>query len=291
MSFPPCNNFAKLLSILLSFFCCAFTIDVTAQLTANFTADKQGGCSPLNVKFTNTTTGASATATWQWTFGNGGTSKIQSPSIKYAAAGNYTISLTAANKLGCSDIETHLVNVVALPTAIAGANPITIISGGSITLNMNYTGPIINYNWLPTQNLDCTNCPAPVANPQFTTNYAVQVQDRFGCKNTGYITVQVACNGQNFFIPNTFSPNGDGSNDIFYLRGTGLFRVKAFRVFNRWGELVFEKREVPVNNSAYGWDGTYKGKKGQADVYIYQVEILCSNGELIKYAGNIALLQ
>jgi gliding motility-associated-like protein len=101
----------------------------------------------------------------------------------------------------------------------------------------------------------------------------------------------VICTGQNFFIPNTFSPNNDGKNDIFYLRGTGLFRVKTLRVFNRWGEVVFEKREVPVNNPGSGWDGTYKGKPAQADVYIYQLEILCANGELLKYSGNIALIR
>ncbi|HEX7905222.1 MAG TPA: PKD domain-containing protein [Chitinophagaceae bacterium] len=232
-----------------------------------------------------------STITWQWNFGNGSSSPLQNSPVVYTATGNYTISLTAANKLGCSDTETHLINVVGLPTAVAVTNPLSIISGGSTTLNMNYTGPIVYYNWLPTQNLSCTNCMTPVANPQFTTRYVVQIEDRYGCKNSGEITVQVVCTGQNFFIPNTFSPNGDGSNDVFYLRGTGLFRVKVLRVFNRWGELVFEKREFPVNNPVYGWDGSYKGKKGQADVYVYQLEILCNNGELIKYAGNIALIQ
>ena len=232
-----------------------------------------------------------STITWQWNLGNGSFNQLQNPSVQYSGTGNYTISLTAANKLGCSDTTTHLINVLGLPTAVAAANPLTIISGGSTSLNMNYSGSVINYNWLPPQNLDCTNCMNPVANPQFTTRYVVQIEDRFGCKNSGEVTVRVTCAGQNFFIPNTFTPNGDGSNDVFYLRGTGLFRVKAMRVFNRWGELVFEKREFPVNNAAYGWDGTYKGKKGQPDVYVYQLEIICNNGELIKYAGNIALVQ
>jgi len=101
----------------------------------------------------------------------------------------------------------------------------------------------------------------------------------------------VICTGQNFFVPNTFSPNGDGSNDVFYLRGTGIFRVKTLRIFNRWGEVVFENREVPVNNPGSGWNGNYKGKPAQSDVYIYQLEILCANGELIKYSGNIALIR
>ena len=128
------------------------------------------------------------------------------------------------------------------------SNPITIISGGSAQLNMNYTGPVISYNWLPVQNLNCANCPEPIANPQFSTDYQVQIQDRYGCVNSGNITVKVICNGQNFFIPNTFSPNGDGINDVFYLRGAGLFRVNSMMIFNRWGEIVFEKKNFSVND-------------------------------------------
>lgn len=232
-----------------------------------------------------------STIQWSWNFGNGKTSTLQNVTTTYPTAGNYTIRLIASNKLGCADTAVSMVNVAPPPTATAVVNPITIISGASSPLNMNYTGAITNYNWLPTTRLDCTNCPIPVATPQFTTNYVVQIADKYGCKANGNVTVQVICTGQNFFIPNTFSPNGDGSNDVFYLRGTGLFRVKVLRIFSRWGEVVFERREFPVNNSAAGWDGTYKGKKATPDVYIYQLEIICNNGEVIKYSGNIALIQ
>ena len=91
-------------------------------------------------------------------------------------------------------------------------------------------------------------------------------------------------------MPNTFSPNGDGSNDIFYPRGKGLDRVKSLRIFNRWGEVVFEKTDFPINNAAFGWDGSFKGRKPQADVYIYQVEVFCDNGDIIKFDGNVALI-
>jgi gliding motility-associated-like protein len=228
---------------------------------------------------------------WQWTFGNGATSQQQNPSVTYSSAGDFNIQLIAANKLGCSDSASHAINVVPLPTATPVTNPIIIISGGSAQINMTYTGPIVNYSWLPAQNLDCTDCPQPVANPPRTTDYAVQVRDRFGCKNSSNVTVKVVCGAQNFFIPNTFSPNGDGVNDIFYLRGSGLFRINSLMIFNRWGEVVFEKKNLSINDPLGGWDGTYRGKKAKPDVYIYQVEIVCGNGETIKYAGNVALIQ
>ena len=211
--------------------------------------------------------------------------------VSYSNVGNYNMQLIATNKLGCADTSSHAVNVVPLPTANPVSNPITIISGASSPINMNYTGPIVSYNWLPVTHLSCTDCPQPEANPQFTTNYQVQIHDKYGCKNSADVTVKVICNGQNFFIPNTFSPNGDGTNDVFYLRGSGLFRVKSLMIFNRWGEIVFEKIEFPVNDASSGWDGTYKGIKAKPDVYVYQIEIICSNGETIKYSGNIALIQ
>jgi gliding motility-associated-like protein len=177
------------------------------------------------------------------------------------------------------------------PTATPVTDPITIISGASATLNMIYTGNITSYSWLPVQNLDCPNCPIPVATPRVTTKYAVQVLDRYGCGDKGEVTVQVVCNGQNYFVPNTFTPNGDGSNDIFYPRGTGVFRISALRVFNRWGELVFEKRDFQVNDASAGWNGTYKGQAAKPDVYVYQLDVFCNNGETVRLNGNIALIR
>jgi gliding motility-associated-like protein len=114
--------------------------------------------------------------------------------------------------------------------------------------------------------------------------------DANNCSNTGSIQINVLCGKGNLYIPNTFSPNGDGSNDFFYPRGTGLERVKFLRIFNRWGEVVFEKKDFPVNNAASGWDGRFKGQKPKADVYIFQAEVFCENGELIQLNGNIALI-
>jgi gliding motility-associated-like protein len=115
--------------------------------------------------------------------------------------------------------------------------------------------------------------------------------DSNGCKNTSDVQVIVICKNANVFVPNTFSPNGDGSNDIFYIRGKGLDRVKSIRVFNRWGEVVFEQKDFPVNDPSYGWNGKYKGNRPQADVYVYQVEVFCENSEIIRFEGNVALIQ
>ncbi|HKO79007.1 MAG TPA: PKD domain-containing protein, partial [Chitinophagaceae bacterium] len=228
---------------------------------------------------------------WQWNFGNGQSSSEQNNNITYTTAGNYSIKLTASNKIGCSADTTKNIYVTPLPTAVPVQDPLTIASGSGGNILMNYTGNIVSYNWVPTTRLSCTNCPSPYANPQFTTKYNVQLEDRYGCKNSGDITVLVVCGKQNFFVPNTFSPNGDGRNETFYPKGTGLFRIKSMRVFNRWGEIVFEKKDFAANDPAAGWNGTYKGKTASPDAYIFTMEILCENNTVIPVKGNVTLLR
>jgi gliding motility-associated-like protein len=252
---------------------------------------KDSVCLNVPETFLGTITQPDSTVKWSWSFGNGNSSQQQDGTTAYSSSGSYTVQLIASNKLGCADTSTHPVYAVPMPTVKPTIDPIVILSGADAQLNMNYTGNIVSYNWLPTQNLSCTQCPNPTANPQFTTKYAVNITDRYGCTAKGEVTVKVVCNGQNFFIPNTFSPNGDGSNDVFYPRGSGLDRAKILRIFNRWGEIVFEKYDMPINVASAGWDGTWKGKKANADVYVYQLEIYCKNGELITYSGNVALIR
>jgi gliding motility-associated-like protein len=92
-------------------------------------------------------------------------------------------------------------------------------------------------------------------------------------------------------VPNTFSPNGDGRNDVFYPMGQGISQIKSFRIFNRWGELVFERANLFANDPTAGWDGTYKGKQLTPDVYVYIMVVLCFNNENIELKGNVTLLK
>ena len=229
--------------------------------------------------------------TWRWDYLSGQTSSSQNISVTYNTTGNQSIQLIATNKIGCSDTTTKTVYVAPAPTAIPVQDPITIIAGASTNLLMNYTGNIASYSWEPNYRLSCTDCAVPVANPQFTSTYNVAIIDRYGCQNTGEITVAVVCNNFNYFVPNTFSPNGDGQNEVFYPRGTGLFRIKSMTVFNRWGQVVFEKKDMVPNDPAAGWNGSFKGQKASADVYIYMMEILCENNVLIPVKGNVTLLR
>jgi gliding motility-associated-like protein len=228
---------------------------------------------------------------WLWQLPNGNAPTDQNPPLQqYATAGNFVVTTVVTNSSGCKDtaIKNILVNplpVVTMPSTI------TKQAGFPLVIPATYTSNVISYNWVPATALSCADCPQPTTTTKFNKKYTVAFVDSNGCRNTGQIQVIVVCPNANVFVPNTFSPNGDGSNDVFYVRGRGLERVKTLRIFNRWGEVVFEKMNFPVNDPLYGWNGTYKGNKPHPDVYVYQVEVFCENSDIIRFEGNIALIQ
>ncbi len=228
--------------------------------------------------------------TWSWSFPNGNVSTLQNPPLQtYATVGSFTITAIATNSTGCRDTTTQSLQVNPLPVVNMPAQ-MTVQNGFPVTIPATYSPNTATWSWSPATGLSCSTCPTPDAGPAFNTLYQVIFTDSNGCSNFGTIRVDVICKDANLFIPNTFSPNGDGSNEIFYPRGKGLARVKLLRIFNRWGEVVFEKRDVPVNDPSAGWNGSFKGGKPIADVYVYQAEVFCENGQLITLNGNIALI-
>jgi gliding motility-associated-like protein len=93
------------------------------------------------------------------------------------------------------------------------------------------------------------------------------------------------------FIPNTFTPNGDGVNDRFYVSGRGLGAVTKMAIYNRWGELVYEGTGARANDPGFGWDGTYKGEVLAPDVFVYVIEVQCTTGEPFTFRGDISLIR
>ncbi len=228
--------------------------------------------------------------TWRWNFGNGKTSITQNPlPQKYDTAGNYSLRLIVTNSTGCADTVDKTVVIYPLPVIDAGPNQ-TILVGSSASITP-AGSPVTDYLWSPPTALSCINCYNTVASPKNTTTYNIKVTDLNGCINTDNITIIVLCNQQNIFIPNTFSPNNDGVNDRFYPRGKGLFKIQGMRIFNRWGEMVFQKADLTPNDPLSGWDGKYNGKLLTSDVYTYLIEIVCENSEVLTFKGNITLIQ
>jgi gliding motility-associated-like protein len=189
-----------------------------------------------------------------------------------------------------TDTAAVLIIVSPLPTVNA-CNDLTISAGTPGQLHAAGSADVTNWNWTPQYQLTCLNCPNPKANPRQTTTYTVTAKNAAGCTSQDQVTVFVTCDKGNLFIPNTFSPNGDGSNDRFYPRGTGIGIIRSLRVFNRWGELIYEKVNFNANDASAGWDGTYKGQKLSPDVFVYTCEVVCSNNNILLFKGDITLIQ
>jgi len=124
-----------------------------------------------------------------------------------------------------------------------------------------------------------------------STHYIVYAYSEYGCKDSANVKVDIVCDHSQVYMPNTFTPNGDGANDRFYPRGKGLQVIKSFRIYDRWGELVFEKQNFQLNEINNGWDGTYKGTKLNPDVYVYIIDALCDTGAPLSWTGDITLLK
>lgn len=233
---------------------------------------------------------ADTSITWRWSIGNGMNLTGAQHRVVFNSPGTITANLTAANLLNCTGSTSATIEVYPLPEIQVPAN-ITVPSGGSAPLQLSYSQEVTSWTWTPSTALSCTNCAQPIANPQFNTVYSVAVVDQNGCRNTAEVPVTVICNTLNFFIPNTFSPNKDGMNDVFYPRGKGIERIASMRVFNRWGQIMFEKRNFGANDPSMGWDGNFQGKPASSDTYVYVVELICENATIIPYKGNVTLIR
>jgi gliding motility-associated-like protein len=182
------------------------------------------------------------------------------------------------------------VKVYPIPDVFAG-NDTTVNTGATLPLRSVSSPDVNKWKWFPANGLSCVDCAAPNAAIKNTITYRVDVSNEGGCKSYDDITIHAVCNGGNYFLPNTFSPNGDGANDVFYVRGKGVNRIQSLKIFNRWGQLVFEKRDITPNDPGSGWDGTYNGKRADMDVYIYIAEVICENSQIVALKGDVTLIR
>jgi gliding motility-associated-like protein len=182
------------------------------------------------------------------------------------------------------------VNVIPLPTVFAG-NDTTIGVGQELQLRLQTSNDVTGYTWTPATFLNCTNCPTPTATPAEPIQYRITVRNDFGCVASDEVRITLKCSAEDVFIPNTFTPNGDGVNDVFYPRGKGIRTVEFMRIFNRWGEMVFEKKGFNIDDRSAGWDGTYKGERLASGVFVYTCRMICENGEVIELKGSIMIVR
>ncbi|MGV3658212.1 MAG: PKD domain-containing protein [Chitinophagaceae bacterium] len=182
------------------------------------------------------------------------------------------------------------ISIVPLPEVSAG-NDTTVQVGSVVTLRAITSPDVTKVLWSPAEYLSCTDCKTPLSALREPMEYTVSVSNSFGCVATDTVKVHLQCANSVVFIPNTFTPNGDGVNDVFYPRGVGIKSVRYFRIFDRWGELIFEKGSFPIDDKRSGWDGTFRGKPLPTGVFVYTTEMICDNGEVFTLKGSIMIVR
>lgn len=266
-------------TISLQVFDCIPPVSQFATLTNDSICTK--GC----VSFTATSTGIQP-FTYQWFFPGGTppTSNNPDPVVCYASSGNYPVSLITGNAFGNDTLFVNdYISVADTPSVRAFGD--TLLSVGQ-TAPLSVTGNATSYYWSPTNgSIACITCTNTVAQPTVTTKYMVTASNSPYCKKRDSVLVQVDFTCGDFFIPNVFSPNGDGLNDEVNIHG---FCIATFnlRIFNRWGELIFQ-----TTDKTLGWDGTFRGKPMDTGVFVYSVDGITIEKKPFTKKGNITLLR
>lgn len=196
-------------------------------------------------------------------------------------AGTYTIRVKDA--YGCEATITGVVISEPPPITVDAGPDQTIAYGSFVVLEATTVTPAITLiSWMPPDFLDCTDCMQPTAAPAFNTTYYITITDADGCTAVDSVNVWVDLD---FHVPNAFTPNGDGLNDVFMI-STDLLISYDIQIYNRWGELLFSSSDVQV-----GWDGNVGGKPQEIGVYTYVINSTTTlNTRLVK-TGTITLLR
>jgi gliding motility-associated-like protein len=191
-------------------------------------------------------------------------------------------SVTASDSI-CTTIATTSVTVYP-PVVLTGITADCSIAPGS-TVQLDAAGAVM-YLWSPHDgSLSNPNINNPVARPQQTTTYMVVGMNTLGCSDTAWVKVTVS-GRDSFFIPDAFTPDGDGLNDVFHIRCADGYKLAEMAIYNRWGQLVYQGFGADC-----GWDGTWNNTAQDLGVYYFSATITTPSGNSRQPKGNITLIR
>ncbi len=210
------------------------------------------------------------------------------PLFEGLASGQYQVEVEDAN--GCIASSFAFINSFTQPTVSLGQD-VELQYGDSLLLRAITNLPYSLLDSIYWGGIDCPDCPNVVVAPIATSNYSVTVVDGLGCSASDELMVVVK-KDFHVYIPNSFSPDDNGLNDVFMIfSGPQVVKIREFQVFDRWGEPVFTYFNIPPNDPAYGWDGTYRDQLMDAAVFAYFaiIEFVDGSTQLVK--GDVLLMR
>ncbi len=206
----------------------------------------------------------------------------------FKTSGTYTQRISRPGQ--CDSLVTTRVTVQSFTLSLSRD---TLISpGDSVQLRAVVpAGDAYQFRWNPPQDLSCATCAATSAKPTNSVQYTLTVDNlTTGCQKTASVLVSVgSCVIQ---APNAFTPNGDGVNDVFFIPGTPCVQqITELTIYDRWGEVIFCKQNVPASDSSFGWNGMYQGALANGGVYPFKLRVQFIDGLTHRYQGTVTLVR
>ncbi len=265
----------------------ADTLDVRVHEAARLTVSAPAAlCAGGKVKLQ-----VSGGQAYQWSPSTGLDNRLLA-SPQASPATTTTYSVVSRDNLGCAS-DTAYVTVTVHPLPAVEAGPERVITAGTaVLLQPEVSADVTELHWSPSGTVFRSEPGFGISvKPAASTVYTAEAINRWGCKASDAVAVKVEAAQGGLFLPNTFSPNGDGANEVFYPRAGGALRILRMKIFNREGMPVFERNQFNANDMNAGWDGRFRGAAMPQDVYLYVVEIPGADGKSQVITGNISLIR
>jgi gliding motility-associated-like protein len=212
---------------------------------------------------------------------------------QYTGLGSGNYELVIQDVEGCEYETMVLLEEGSLPQLQLGEDQ-EIRLGDEVFLNALTNlrdGEWTSIEWAPQDSAACDQCLSWIDQPERTIQYFATITDTAGCTATDNLLVRVIRDYQ-VYIPNAFTPNGDGSNDFFLIfAGSDVVEIENFEIYSRWGEQVFQMQEFPPNDPRYGWNGVFRGQPMNIGHFTYFAQIRFVDGEVRLFKGGVNLVR
>jgi gliding motility-associated-like protein len=234
---------------------------------------------------------ATGADSYQWI---NNTTGLSSTSIHNPVANpnlNAVYTVVGSERYNCfRDTAEVTITLRNIPTVNAGPD-VEIAGNAPYQLSAAASNDVTSWLWTPNERLSCNRCPSPVVTPKMETAYTVRVSNQWGCSSSDTVLIKLQCGIGTVYIPSAFTPNRDGKNDVFYIAGSGVKTINHLRIYNRWGEIIFERSNFAIDDPSTGWNGKYKGQFVGTGTYVYLAEMECSSGETFTLKGTVTVIQ
>jgi gliding motility-associated-like protein len=264
----------------------SYTLNLLKQPDAIFSFDNY--CAGVQTNFSNKSlVSQSGLVRYFWQFGDGKVSSNgQNAFNTYTTAGNYRAKLIVT-PVECPQLADSAEALIAVENPPAGIAypPVNAIINRAQQLTARNIG--ITYQWTPSSYLTSSTSRTPTITTSKEQLYFIYIKNQAGCNIVDTQLVRVFPD-RNIYVPEGFTPDNDGHNDRLYPILVGISEMRVFKIFNRWGTLVFDNKNATVNT---GWNGTFQGRTQPIDTYAWVAEGIDVDGKLVTRTGNTILIR